>query len=68
MIEQCPSCKKKSIMKKSTGLCPRCSKNSTPAVIEPIVSAVATTHAPVPTRSRKVKKRMPMVLGGRVVR
>lgn len=33
MIQPCPACGKKGIMKKSTGICARCSNNSTPAQI-----------------------------------
>ena len=33
MIQPCPACGRKGIMKKTTGLCVRCSNNSTPAQI-----------------------------------
>jgi hypothetical protein len=65
MIVVCPGCHKKSILKKSTGLCPRCSKGSTPAIVTPIVTTAPSVHH---QPKRRKKSKVPLIVGGRIAR
>lgn len=77
MIETCPGCGKRGIMKKSTKKCVRCSNGAAPKVtisaIPPVTVTPVPTHAPAPARTHASPSAKPTrsaarrLVGGRLV-